>query len=54
VLFFLAIELGQSSNPFALDSLFLAATLLTIAVMPYFLYSNEEKPISVTGFSVEP
>jgi RsiW-degrading membrane proteinase PrsW (M82 family) len=44
VLFFLAIELGQSSNLFALDSLFLAATLLMIAILPYFLYSNEEKP----------
>lgn len=44
VLFFLAIELGQSISLFALDSLFLAVTLLMIAVLPYFLYSNEEKP----------
>lgn len=44
VLFFLAIELGQSFSLFALDSLFLAATLLMIAVLPYLLYSNEEKP----------
>ncbi|HXG82946.1 MAG TPA: hypothetical protein VNI84_02870 [Pyrinomonadaceae bacterium] len=44
VLFFLAIELGQSFSLFAFDSLLLAATLLMIAVLPYFLYSNEEKP----------
>ena len=44
VLFFLAIELGQSFSLFALDSLLLAATLLMIAVLPYFLYSSEEKP----------
>lgn len=44
VLFFLAIELGQSFSLFALDSLLLAATLLMTAVLPYFLYSNEEKP----------
>lgn len=44
VLFFLAIELGQSFSLFALDSLLLAATLVMIAVLPYFLYSNEEKP----------
>ncbi len=43
VLFFLAVELGQSFSLFALDSLLLAATLLMIAVLPYFLYSNEEK-----------
>lgn len=44
VLFFLAIELGQSFSFYALDSLLLAATLLMMLVLPYFLYSNEEKP----------
>lgn len=44
VLFFLALELGQSFSLFASDSLLLTATLLMIAVLPYFLYSNQEKP----------
>ncbi len=44
VLFFLAVELGQSFSLLALDSLLLAATLLMIAVLPYFLYSSEDKP----------
>ncbi len=61
VLFFLALELGQSFDLFALDSLLLAATLLTIAVLPYFLYSNEQKPdfgnwflgrILIAGFAI--
>lgn len=44
VLFFLAIELGQSFSFFALDSLVLSLTLLMILVLPYFLPSAEEKP----------
>lgn len=44
VLFFLAIELGQSFSLYGLDSLLLAATLLMLLVLPYFLYSVEEKP----------
>ncbi len=44
VLFFLAVEFGQSANWFAFDSLFLALTLATFAVLPYLLYSENEKP----------
>ncbi len=44
VLFFLAVELGQSFSFYALDSLFLSLTLVMIAVLPYFLYSGNERP----------
>ncbi len=44
VLFFLAVELGQSFSLLALDSSLLAVTLLMIAVLPYFLYSENERP----------
>jgi hypothetical protein len=44
VLFFLAVELGQSFSFFALDGLFLSLTLIMITVLPYFLYSGNEKP----------
>lgn len=43
VLFFLAVEFGQSFRSLQLDNVFLAITLLMVAVMPYFL-SSEEKP----------
>ena len=43
VLFFLAVEFGQTLSNFALDSVFLAATLVMMTVLPYFL-SSEEKP----------
>ena len=43
VLFFLAIEFGQSFNGFSLDSIFLALTLLMMLALPYFL-PGEEKP----------
>jgi hypothetical protein len=41
VLFFLAIEFGRTADFFALDSLFLAATLLMLIVLPYFLSADE-------------
>lgn len=41
VLFFLAVELGQTSEFFALDSIFLTAALLMLIVLPYFLSANE-------------
>jgi len=41
VLFFLAIEFGQTADFFAIDSLFLAATLLMLIVLPYLLSGNE-------------
>ena len=43
VLFFLAIEFGRTFFSVSLDNVFMFITLLTIAVMPYFLLS-EEKP----------
>jgi len=43
VLFFLAIEFGQSFGGFGLDTVFLAVTLLMLAALPYFLPS-ENKP----------
>lgn len=42
VLFFLAIEFGQTFSSFGLDSMFLALTLILITVAPYFI--SEEKP----------
>lgn len=43
VLFFLAVEFGQNFGSFALDSVFLAITLMMLIVLPYFL-ASEEKP----------
>jgi hypothetical protein len=43
VLFFLAVEFGQTLGSFAIDSVFLALTLLMMIVLPYFL-SADEKP----------
>lgn len=44
VLFFLAIEFGQTISALSLDNVFLFLTLLTVAVLPYFLAAGE-KPI---------
>lgn len=44
VLFFLAVEFGQSASFLALDSLFLGITLLMFAVLPYLLYRGSERP----------
>lgn len=43
VLFFLAVEFGQSFRSVSLDNICLAVTLLAVAVLPYFLPS-EDKP----------
>ena len=42
VLFFLAVEFGRSFSGLTLDGVFLALTLLMVAVLPYFLPSNEK------------
>ena len=42
VLFFLAVEFGQSINAFALDTIVMAITLLAFIVIPYFLPSDEK------------
>lgn len=42
VLFFLALELGQSFAGFTLDGVFLILTLLVLAVVPYSLPADEK------------
>lgn len=42
VLFFLAVEFGQTIGTFALDTVFLALTLMVVAVLPYFLQPDEK------------
>ena len=42
VLFFLAVEFGQSINAFAIDTIVMAVTLLAFMVVPYFLPSGEK------------
>jgi hypothetical protein len=44
VLFFLAVDFGQSVFSFGLDGLFSGLTLLMLIVVPYFLHSDSEKP----------
>ena len=44
VLFFLAVEFGQSFRALNLDGIFLALTLAAFVVLPYFLPSGGEKP----------
>ena len=43
VLFFLAVEFGQSVNAFAIDTVVMAITLMAFIVVPYALPS-EDKP----------
>lgn len=42
VLFFLAVDLGQNLNVVAFDTIFLGLTLLAVAVLPYFIQSDEK------------
>ncbi|MEZ5425637.1 MAG: hypothetical protein R2747_05185 [Pyrinomonadaceae bacterium] len=42
VLFFLAIEFGQSFGGFGFESVFLGLTLLMVAVLPYFTFIGEK------------
>jgi hypothetical protein len=42
VLFFLAVEFGQTFFSLSLDNIFMFFTLLTVAVLPYFLLSDEK------------
>ena len=44
VLFFLAVDFGQSLSSFGLDSVFSSLTLAMLVVLPYFLPSEGEKP----------
>jgi len=49
VLFFLALEFGQSFIGFSIDSVLLMATLALIAIAPYFL-ATDSKPKFRTWF----
>lgn len=42
VLFFLAVEFGRTVFSLSFDNVFLFLTLLMVAVLPYFLLSNEK------------
>src|SRR5688500_8717034 len=42
VLFFLAVEVGQTLGVIGLDTIFLAITLLFMIVLPYFLQSDDK------------
>ena len=42
VLFFLAVEVGQTLGVIGLDTIFLAITLLFMIVLPYFIQSDEK------------
>ena len=42
VLFFLAVEFGRTVFSLSFDNLFLFLTLLTVAVLPYFLLADEK------------
>ena len=44
VLFFLAVEFGQSESLFSMDTGLVAATLGMVMAVPYFLNADEEKP----------
>ena len=60
VLFFLAIEFGQSFSGFGLETAFLVITLLMVAVLPYFVQSGERPEfgnwllgrMSILGFAL--
>lgn len=41
VLFFLAVDLGQNLSNMALDTVFVAITLIAVAAAPYLLISDE-------------
>ncbi len=42
VLFFLAVDLGQNLGAMAFDSVFMAITLVAVAVLPYFINPDEK------------
>ena len=44
VLFFLAVDVGQSLQKFGLDTAFSALTLGMVIVLPYFLPGDEDRP----------
>jgi NhaP-type Na+/H+ or K+/H+ antiporter len=52
VLFFLALELGRTTNFLAIDTLLLSITMLMVLVLPYFLPSEREQPSFGTWIGV--
>ncbi len=42
VLFFLAVDLGQNLGAMRFDVIFLAVTLIAVAILPYFVASDEK------------
>jgi hypothetical protein len=44
VLFFLAVELGQSESILSLDTALVGVTLLMVMALPYFVNSDENRP----------
>jgi len=51
VLFFLAMEFGRSLDLFSFDTVLMLTTLSMVAVLPFYLVSDEDRP-SVTGWVV--
>lgn len=60
VLFFLAVEFGQSFRSLSLENICLAVTLLAVAVLPYFLSSDDKSSFgswimgrsAIAGFAI--
>lgn len=60
VLFFLAIEFGQTITTFGIDTILMAITLISLAFLPYFLPMNNKPKIGswfierglITGFAI--
>lgn len=46
VLFFLAVEFGRTFFSLSLDNVFLFLTLLAVAILPYFLLSDEKSSLT--------
>ena len=46
VLFFLAVEFGRTFFSLSLDNIFLFLTLLAVAILPYFLLTDEKTSLT--------
>jgi hypothetical protein len=44
VLFFIAMEIGQSAELFSVDTLLMSITMMMVLVLPYFLFGDTEPP----------
>jgi hypothetical protein len=52
VLFFLAMDFGQSAMSFGIDTMFSGITLGIVLVLPYFFPSSSEKPEFMSWLNV--